>query len=596
MQVNKILRIFNNLLFLIKYSWGISKHVFAAGGIEILINTIEPFILLILPKYIIDEIATQKRWDYVIKYIVILIGAMIVIKLFRIIVSVYTSMSVNKCDTKDGLHYASHYLSMDYDKLENSKIRDMQKKVSYEVRANAIIYSGFEPLLTSLFKVIGFSYIIAKLHPLMLVIILLIVVMNYVTNKKNEKYTYDFSEPRAKSDRRFSYILDTMIDFSFAKEVRINNVFNLLTNKFNKELEGYCEEYGKYSARLIRIRIINSLIGFVQMICMYGYVAYMAIIRSITIGSFSVYIGAIYSFSGAFTEMLKSIYHLVYLSKYVDDYKEYKRISRSKYDNNSAVDIPHLNSGIIEFKNVSFKYPNTDRYVLKNISIKIKQGERLSVVGMNGAGKTTFIKLICRLYEPTEGIILYNNVDISKIKYDQYAKELAPVFQDFQLFAFSMADNIILNKEFNKDKLLKALYNSGVGQKLETLPNGIDTSITKEFDENGIEFSGGEGQKLATARAYYKDANVVLLDEPTAALDPISEHEMYKKFDEIADNKIAIYISHRLSSTRFSDKVAVFVDGEIVEYGSHDELMNLDSIYTEMFSKQAQYYTESEVG
>ena len=248
---------------------------------------------------------------------------------------------------------------------------------------------------------------------------------------------------------------------------------------------------------------------------------------------------------------------------------------------------------LLEFKNVSFKYPRSKEFTLKNISIKINEGEKLSVVGLNGAGKTTFIKLLARLYDPTEGEILLNGVNINEYDYDEYMKLLSVVFQDFKLMSFSIKENIALN-DFNKvkdEEIEEVLIKSGFGKDLEKLPKGINTPIYKNFDEGGIEFSGGQAQKLAIARAVYKDAPIVILDEPTAALDPKAEYEIYSKFNELIGKKTTIYISHRLSSCRFCDNIAVFQKGKLIQYGTHDELVkDKGNEYETMYSAQAQYY------
>lgn len=255
--------------------------------------------------------------------------------------------------------------------------------------------------------------------------------------------------------------------------------------------------------------------------------------------------------------------------------------------------IENLEKVNIEFKNVSFKYPRSKEFTLKNVSIKINEGEKLSVVGLNGAGKTTFIKLLARLYDPTEGEILLNGVNINEYDYDEYMKLLSVVFQDFKLMSFSIKENIALN-DFNKvkdEEIEEVLIKSGFGKDLEKLPKGINTPVYKNFDEGGIEFSGGQAQKLAIARAVYKDAPIVILDEPTAALDPKAEYEIYSKFNELIGKKTTIYISHRLSSCRFCDNIAVFQKGKLIQYGTHDELVkDKGNEYETMYSAQAQYY------
>ena len=204
------------------------------------------------------------------------------------------------------------------------------------------------------------------------------------------------------------------------------------------------------------------------------------------------------------------------------------------------------------------------------------------------------VKLLCRLYEPTEGCILYNGVDISVLKYDQYVSLLSVVFQDYNIYSMSVSENVCLAGNYDDEDILHALEQSGLSGKIKKLPCGLDTQVGREFDENGIEFSGGEGQKLACARAYLKNAPIVILDEPTASLDPISESQLYERFNNIICNKTAIYISHRLASAKFCDNIVVFKEGQIVESGTHSDLMAIGGVYNEMFSKQAEYYVEAD--
>ena len=273
--------------------------------------------------------------------------------------------------------------------------------------------------------------------------------------------------------------------------------------------------------------------------------------------------------------------------------QEYIDFSKLVSDNRSWGELhPHYDdNSTIEFVNVSFKYPKTDFWALKNVSFKFKIGERLAIVGMNGSGKTTLIKLLSRLYEPTEGVITLNGIDIKKYDYDEYQSIFSVVFQDFHIFAFSISDNVSCSLNGDKEKVVECLEQAGFGEKLKELPNGIETIITKLYDNDGIEISMGEKQKLAIARALYKDAPFVVLDEPTASLDPISEQEVYNKFNEMVKDKTAIYISHRLSSCRFCDKIAVLHEGKLVQVGNHDELVkDENSKYFELWNAQAQYY------
>ena len=248
----------------------------------------------------------------------------------------------------------------------------------------------------------------------------------------------------------------------------------------------------------------------------------------------------------------------------------------------------------IEFRHVSFRYPRSEKEVLHDINLKITSGEHLSIVGLNGAGKTTFIKLLCRLYDVTEGEILIDGINIKEYSEEEYRKLFAVVFQDFQLLAFSLKDNIVLGEKADEQKLNEVLKLSGLYEDAMKLKNGVDTILYKGFDEDGTDLSGGQRQKTAISRALYKNAPIVILDEPTAALDPVAEYEIYRQFNSLVGGKTAIYISHRLSSCKFCDRIAVFAEDTIKEYGTHEELVGRQNgIYTKMFATQAQYYVEN---
>ena len=244
----------------------------------------------------------------------------------------------------------------------------------------------------------------------------------------------------------------------------------------------------------------------------------------------------------------------------------------------------------IEFKDVSFKYPGAENYALKNVNLKIKNGEHLAVVGRNGSGKTTFIKLMCRLYDVTDGEILLNGENIKEYTKDSIIKLYSVVFQDFKIFSVSLKDNVCANSDFESDRFYTCLENADIKERAERLPNKENTYLYKDLDENGVEISGGEAQKLALARALYKDAPVVILDEPTAALDPIAENEIYTRFNTFVQGKTAIYISHRLSSCAFCDRIAVFDKAELVENGTHKKLIDINGTYAKLWDAQAKYY------
>ena len=586
-------KIFLDWIYMFQYSWSISRQIFLATGLQIVLDSIEPFILLIIPRFILDELTGDARWEVVLQYIVMLIGAMALIKMVRLVSEVVIATLVHQSDIRTGLSYAKYFLDMDYSKLEDEGIRDLQRKVASNVHPNLFVYQDIGRMLTGLFQLIGYSYLITDLHPMILIFVFVVVGLNYWLNLRTEKNRHTFQTVHASAARRFDYLFHTMIDFRYAGEIRMNQISDWLSGKSMKIWEQYRIDRGKYDRRQIHVKLVACVIDLIQMLMMYGYAVYQALRGLITIGNFSVYIGAILNFSRAFVSFAEGLSQMVYLSKYVDDYKEYISLVTPSHKKKGVSRLPKREGRhMFEFQNVSFQYPNTKSMILKNLSITISDNQKLAIIGKNGTGKTTFIKLLCRLYEPTEGVIRYNGTDISTIRYEDYIRLLSVVFQDFRLFAFSVKDNIILNRTYEEERFRLAVSKAGLDMRLKSLPHGAETAVSKEFDGEGVEFSGGEGQKLVTARAYYKEADVVIMDEPTSALDSIAEQRLYKQFGEIMEGKVAIFISHRLASTRFCDRIAVFEDGTIKEYGTHDELMEQKGLYYEMFCRQAEYYRE----
>lgn len=314
------------------------------------------------------------------------------------------------------------------------------------------------------------------------------------------------------------------------------------------------------------------------------------------LGTATQYIGSVTSFFGGFSELMKCIGVMRINSSFLDTVFELLDTPNTMYQGSLTTEKRSDIQYDVEFRDVSFKYPGSEAYALRHVNMKFKVGSRLAVVGMNGSGKTTFIKLLCRLYDPTEGEILLNGIDIRKYRYDDYMKIFSVVFQDFQLLALPLGQNVAASQTYDAARVFDCLNKAGFGEKLAKMPHGLDTYLYKSVDTEGVDVSGGEAQKIAIARALYKDSPFIILDEPTAALDPIAEAEIYSKFDEIAGDKTAVYISHRLSSCKFCDEIAVFDSGSVIQQGTHSDLLADESgKYFELWNAQAQYYKKDTV-
>lgn len=337
---------------------------------------------------------------------------------------------------------------------------------------------------------------------------------------------------------------------------------------------------------------IASLLSRIFIAYIYMFVCLKALGGAFGVGNIAQYITSILGLSKAIQGILATYGELKINNNYLLKVFEYLDCPNNM--KNGTCSLPKAEDYTIEFVDVSFKYPNTDTYVLKHINVKIKKGEHIAIVGMNGSGKTTFIKLLCRLYNPTEGKILLNGVDICTYDYTEYLSMLAVVFQDFNIFSFALGQNVATSVTYDEKKAMDVLTKAGFGERLSRMEKGLDTCLYHNFDKAGVEISGGEAQKIALARALYKESEMVILDEPTAALDPIAEAEVYSSFNQIVGEKTAIYISHRLATCRFCERVLVFDAGEIIQSGTHEQLLeDVNGQYYILWTTQAQFYQDA---
>ena len=337
----------------------------------------------------------------------------------------------------------------------------------------------------------------------------------------------------------------------------------------------------------LSLSLSTLTIGFV-----YVFTCFKAWGGAFGIGGITQYVGAATALAANIHTFLRELGNMEANTGYLEKTFEYLDIPNSMYQGSLTTEKRSDRQYEVEFRNVSFKYPGSDLWALKNVSMKFKVGNRLAIVGENGSGKTTFIKLLCRLYDPQEGQILLNGIDIRKYDYRDYMNIFSVVFQDFQLISQPLGSNVSGSMVYDEARVQKALMDAGFEERLGSLPDGLNTQLYKDFTENGVEISGGEAQKIAIARALYKDAPFIILDEPTAALDPVAEAEIYEKFNDIAGDKTAIYISHRLSSCKFCDEIVVFHKGSIIQHGKHEALLSKENgKYYALWQAQAQYYT-----
>lgn len=489
-------------------------------------------------------------------------------------------------------------MTVSFEHLENSDVMDAFSKAQNSCGGNVqgvegMMRTGVECISTMAVALVGIV-IMGTLHPLILLLLCATAVCSFVMNDRVNAYTkktvWDVLAPWW---RKNNYMNNISTEFKAAKDIRMFHLRDWLLSKC-RELNEYRYSMQKKNERnWFYVGIFDNVMWALSQVGTYAFIINAVVKGDISIANAFLYTATAETFYNSINSVLKNISGLRQRSREVSDFRSFLDFDGGDIED-SGLAVPACNEYEFVFENVSFCYPKAEKYALKELNLTLKQGERLAVVGLNGAGKSTFIKLLLRLYEPTSGRILLNGVDIRSYQKGSYYHLFAPLFQEVELFAFPLAENISMDTPENThvSQAEECLHMAGFGNKLKELPKGIRTEVLKVIDEEGLDFSGGERQKLALARALYKDAPIVVLDEPTAALDALAEYELYQNFDQMIGHKSAIYISHRLSSTRFCDHIAMFKEGQMVEYGTHEELLGKRGPYANMFELQAQYYVE----
>ena len=571
--------------------------------------------------YLAAEITDEVTGGKDIKKMAIMVAIMIISELALVLLSKYSwrRIRVNEIITQqwEEIYLNNKSFSMDYKNMEDPEIRAKRQAIVDNRNLGGLAYlvSRLSHIMRNVINIV-FSIIMVSdmffrhsdktlsgivgfadswVASLLLgVVIIVSCVVSFVSIHLVESNNYKINKKISSTKKIYSYYLGDYLDDSKAcKDVHIFNQQELINDASNKIHSNWIylikektDFWKKHTEKTIVLEYI--ILGLI-----YTFVALKAIAGTFGIGSFVKYATCIQKLLWNTNDFGAMLSRMHTLNEYIEDFFEYVDIPTEMHYGTIPTEKRMDNKYDIEFHNVSFKYPNTDKYAVKNLNLKFKVGDRIAVVGMNGSGKTTMIKLLCRLYDPTEGYITLNGIDIQKYDYEDYLKLFSVVFQDFKLFSFSVGENVAASVDYDEEKVWSSLEKAGMLERVKAMPKGLKTPVYKDFEEDGVEISGGEAQKLAIARALYKDAAFVILDEPTASLDPIAEHEIYSRFNDMVKDKTAVYISHRLSSCRFCDRILVFDNGQLIQDGSHENLLkNTNGKYSELWNAQAQYYAE----
>lgn len=560
------------------------------GGGKIILN-------MVLPMFLIDELTSGRDVKKLI-----LFGACIVAN--NVIMTFITDSLQKYRDVKDEWvqnvmveKLGERIMNLEYSYLENTYYLDLKERAIFAVQNQSAIVAIITLIANTVQGVItlaGLMVILFTLGPVLMTAIAIGVVLMILIVKAASGTMVALMNRIIPINRIFGYYAGVAADKPAQKDLRLYHMDKLVTEKIRQSNETTCDEFDVANRKMGLANGANGVITEFISAFTYGYVGIRTISdmfgSRITLGSLTMYVSSAITFSSTIIQFGENLIGLWQNSQFLVPYQEFMALKEETIEDGGVPMDDVVET--LEFRNVSFTYPKAEKPVLKNVSFAVKKGEKISIVGLNGAGKSTLVKLICRMYKADSGEILVNGRDIYDYDYLSYMNVISAVFQDYKLFNFTIEENISCKESGADENRVNYLIDEvGMREKIDTLPEGIHSRFGKEYDEDGVELSGGQGQKIAIARALYKKASMVILDEPASALDPIAEAEIYEKFNSLVEDKTAIYISHRMSSSVFCDRILIIDGGTVSDFDTHENLMKkTDSLYYKLFTSQAENY------
>ncbi len=586
--------------------------------LSLLPDIISTFSGIFLASLVIDGVVNAKPAEELIFSAVIICGINLIVSLMRNIINAKYNRHNFLYNENTKRKITEKILNIDYVKAEDTETLNSAQAARNYLDGNNVSISAvigdikwmFEGVITVITGIIliapavfsksestdGFMGFICSPWGALAVFLIIIPIIlfrsKFIDSEASKIVGKVFGDKELlQADRTQGYFRNyALSNYRSGKDVRIYDESSLVLGKYNESSKIYHRKWTKCCWKIILKNGENILTTFLINILLYGFTVARAVSGAMTVGEIVGFVMYFNQINQGITNISDHFSQMLIAAPFCKKVFDFLEIPDEKYKGTLPTEKRDDNEYEFEFSHVYFKYPGTENYVLKDINLKWKIGEKMALVGRNGCGKSTLVKLLCRLYDPTSGTITLNGIDIKKYKYEDYMALFSVVFQDSKIFSFSMAENVAADTEYDSEQITDCVIRAGLGERLKTMENGIETIMYKDFDENGVEISGGEMQKLCLARAVYKGAPFIVLDEPTAALDPVSEYDIYTKFNGIVGTRTAIYISHRLSSCRFCDEITVMNNGEIVERGSHETLLAKDGYYTNLWNAQAEYY------
>lgn len=596
--MNKKYSYISNLRFILSKQWNYQKSYIIALLTDVPITVIASLITAYIPKIVLDCIENSVSAHRLFLTVSLFSLFLIFLKLIEKYLLAYEDkcMELSRNDLYRKI-LIEKIIDMDYNNYIYNETRVGKEKANRAIRKRTFgvvpYLSINKKLYSSIFGFTSFAAIIAQCNIWFIPILIISYAISSIGWIILQKFNNSIKDKRAKVFLQLNYVTFRSKDFSNAKDIRVYNMVDFMMSKIQRHLKENTKfDIQKNNGHFVNV-LIEDFLKFAISLGAYLYLIHLKISSDMTIGDFTLYFGAITGFGAWLGRIVDSMSSLIESNHNVNDYRNFLDLN-DKMNLDQGCALPSKNDGpcSIEIKNLSFTYDKSETATINNLSLSIKAGEKIAIVGVNGAGKSTLVKLISGLILPQSGEIYVNGKKISEYNRDEYYSLFATVFQDVSLLPASIAKNIALCEEKNVDKtkLNKCIKLAELDKKINSLPQKENTPLIREVKEGAVAFSGGELQRLLLARALYKDAPIIILDEPTAALDPIAENNIYLKYNELTQQKTAIYISHRLSSTRFCDRIILLDNSNIAEIGTHEELMALGGKYAEMFETQSKYY------
>lgn len=599
-----------NIWLLFREIAGREKKTVVCMFLTIILGAFSPYITILCTGMILDGIYEGASVEKLLSYVAAAFTVRLIVRIIEMRASEWMGQKQDYTRELDERELNRKSLVMDYECLEDTGVQELRNRALarsfYGIRGWMLLITG--AFLRSILSVVIALVIVMPLiftektgnvggagsawaSVLLFLILSLVVWADY---KRGVHYTRKAEGMLDGLDgvyNKSNYYMDMLSGVESQKDLRMNGQQNVIERDvdalFTASQEGERRMGREYIIRTVLARCLSAFSG----LCVYLFTGLRAQAGVITIGNVAAYASSIVQLTVSASRIAISMGRMKSVASYAKDYLEFQNLGGRKYEGTIPVEKRRDNRFQVEFEHVSFRYPGTDRDVIKDLNLSFVIGEKMAIVGKNGSGKTTFIKLLCRLYDVTEGCIKVNGIDIRKYDYREYCRLFGVVFQDFVIFAFPVGENIAAGASVEAERAEDAIRRAGLGERFEELEDGFNTFVGKEFSGEGVAFSGGEKQKIAIARAIYRNAPFVIMDEPTAALDPIAECDVYAGFDKMVGAKTALYISHRLASCRFCKDILVFDEGRVVQRGSHEELEKQEGLYRELWNAQAQYYS-----